>query len=458
MPDENENTNKIDGYYQVTNSILIKNFVIKLLNLKKENVKIYAYGIEQNYDQFIHTNNKCYYQFDFNNIFQMTAKPSDFDFIYFYDFKQTLLKIENLVKRYSSVIIFLDDHGSKGKFSKMKYFPLYQLFLKYPEKSFLVFNDSCFSGSLINLIEAYNKIYELKVQNKITDELCLQCLFSFANLFKSILKKEGINNPMNKVINLVTFYQKNEITNQTVFKELFELLNSSDKTIEKISKFGFQDFEEVIDFQMIYNSFETKENFSDDEESHFIRYKKSREVFTTSNLEMITALINDDLQEFIHVIDILDVNREDINFQLPPNQNVEIITSTDDKNKCFSFASIRTNGVTKVYPGSPAMSSFIKELFMRNDEHPINFDEIKTEMCGTEDKTIFYPVRIQERSSNGHIKKEWVNLNPKHLKPSQKREEKSDVISEVENYLFHISIYLNEFSYLENINAEINRR
>ena len=95
------------------------------------------------------------------------------------------------------------------------------------------------------------------------------------------------------------------------------------------------------------------------------------------------------MQEFIHVIDILDVNREDINFQ-----NVEIITSTDDKNKCFSYASIRTNGVTKVYPGSPAMSSFNKELFMRNDEHPINFDEMKTEICGTEDKTIFYPVRI----------------------------------------------------------------
>lgn len=36
-------------------------------------------------------------------------------------------------------------------------------------------------------------------------------------------KKRGINNPINKVTNLVTFYQKNEITNQTAFKELFEL-------------------------------------------------------------------------------------------------------------------------------------------------------------------------------------------------------------------------------------------
>lgn len=67
--------------------------------MKKENVKIYAYGNEQNYNQFIHTNHKCYNQFDLNNIFQMTTEEPDFDFIYYFDFNQTLSKIENLVKK-----------------------------------------------------------------------------------------------------------------------------------------------------------------------------------------------------------------------------------------------------------------------------------------------------------------------------------------------------------------------
>ncbi|KAK8867224.1 hypothetical protein M9Y10_010201 [Tritrichomonas musculus] len=80
IPDENENTNKIDGYSQVNN--VIRNFVIRLLNMKKGQVKIFAYGKEQHYDQYIYTNDKCYHQFDLNDIFQMNAEYPGFDILY----------------------------------------------------------------------------------------------------------------------------------------------------------------------------------------------------------------------------------------------------------------------------------------------------------------------------------------------------------------------------------------
>ena len=37
-------------------------------------------------------------------------------------------------------------------------------------------------------------------------------------------------------------------------------------------------------------------------------------------------------------------------------------------------------------------------------------------MCGTDENTIYYSVRVREKSSKGHIKKEWANLFPKHYK------------------------------------------
>lgn len=90
---------------------------------------------------------------------------------------------------------------------------------------------------------------------------------------------------------------------------------------------------------------------------------------------------------------------------------------TDHQNKSFSFSSIRTNGVTKVYPGSPAMGSFIKEIFMKFDESPICFENIRNEMCGSdESKMLCYSVKVQGKSIHGHIKKDWAYLLPQNYK------------------------------------------
>lgn len=140
-----------------------------------------------------------------------------------------------------------------------------------------------------------------------------------------------------------------------------------------------------------------------DDNSEFTKYIKSLETFTAPNLELIIDLINDNLQEFINVIDILDASKENINFRLPPSQNVEVITSTDDISQCFSYTSIRTNSVTKIYPGSPFMSEIIKGLFLTYDKNPINFNNIEKEICGTEEKAIYHSVKVQEKSPNGHI-------------------------------------------------------
>lgn len=119
MPDDIENTTKIGRYYQVTNGILIKKLAFQLLDLRKEQVKIFAYEDRQFYNQYIHTNNKYYFLLDLNDIFQMNANSHDLEFKYFFDFKKSVLDIENTIKKeqYTSIIMFLNNNWSNMKSS-----------------------------------------------------------------------------------------------------------------------------------------------------------------------------------------------------------------------------------------------------------------------------------------------------------------------------------------------------
>lgn len=179
-----------------------------------------------------------------------------------------------------------------------------------------------------------------------------------------------------------------------------------------------QNNDEINDIKLVYDSFESNE---DNHNEEINKYIKSRKIFTMPNLELMISLIDSNLQEFISVVDdIIHENKENISFQIPPNQNIEIITSTDHQNKSFSFSSIRTNGGTKVYPGSPAMGSFIKKIFLKFDESPICFENIRKEMCGSdESKMLCYSVKVQSKSIHGH--KRLGLFTPTKLQTEQRK-------------------------------------
>ncbi|KAK8865414.1 hypothetical protein M9Y10_010960 [Tritrichomonas musculus] len=228
--------------------------------------------------------------------------------------------------------------------------------MKFPNNDFLIFNDSCYSGSMIDLIDSYNRIYDLKVSSEITEKINPQVLFSFMNLFKSVIKNKDITNSFHKVTELITFYQNiKEIDIDDVKNKV--CLNENE--VNLCETIGLKK-EDINNFYLIFNSYESIEK----SDSLLERYNKSREIFNENNMNIIQKLVNDDLNEFIHTLECLYPCRKTIDFVLPPHKNIEIISSTDSKSICFSFTSIRINEMTKVNPGSPAMSSFIKEVFM----------------------------------------------------------------------------------------------
>lgn len=66
--------------------------------------------------------------------------------------------------------------------------------MNFPNNQFLIFNDSCFSGSMISLVESYEQLYNLKTKNKIKENLYPQVLFSFLNLFQFLISEKKIKN------------------------------------------------------------------------------------------------------------------------------------------------------------------------------------------------------------------------------------------------------------------------
>lgn len=152
ITDEFTKTNKISGYQRPTNGELIQNFVGS--NQFSNSVAyIYAYGEKSDYETHRNTNNKCYYQLDRDNYYELDISKAP-NILYFTSFKALLENIGNILmdETDSIVTFFLEDHGKIGHFASLHLLAFYQLMMSYPECKFLIFNDSCYSGSIINII------------------------------------------------------------------------------------------------------------------------------------------------------------------------------------------------------------------------------------------------------------------------------------------------------------------
>lgn len=121
-------------------------------------------------------------------------------------------KVEEVIiyNKLITIVLFLDDHGNDLHFANVGYFQIYKMLMKLPCNDFLIFNDSCNSGSMIDLIKSYNKIYESEIFNHIPKNIGGQVLFSSMNLFNSLLSKKRDStkdNIIGEAKKLIDFYE-----------------------------------------------------------------------------------------------------------------------------------------------------------------------------------------------------------------------------------------------------------
>lgn len=113
---------------------------------------------------------------------------------------------------------------------------------KFPCNDFLIFNDSCNRGSIIDLIKSYNKIYESKIFNHIPKNIGVRVLFSSMNLFKSLLSKKK-----DSTKKLIDFYEKTEIVNDVSITNILNLNEKSEKMFNELQKLiGLNDKQEIF--------------------------------------------------------------------------------------------------------------------------------------------------------------------------------------------------------------------
>ena len=428
IPDDEIDANVIDGYYQPIFANLIQDFAINIYDIDKESVKILAIGQKQDYSVYIYSNNKYYFKLDADDTFQIDIKQKNTNFQYFTEFNSALDQICEMISNNENkkVILFLDDHGDDGYFAQIHYFHLYEVTMKFNNTSFLIFNDSCHSGSLINFVKSYNDMHSLITSNDLLG-IKAQLLFAFKNIFEYAIEKVGLTNSENKVLELIDFYQSIKIDEE----EALDLIKSNSflddveiKTTQlifgkhKLTEMGFENNSQINIFKTMIDFYG---DVTTDERDTFKYYKN---IFNRANFDIFNNLSKGNIQEFIKKLNVFYVIKDKINFDLQPNNHVEIITSTDNLHKSLSFPSIRVNNSIKISPGGPAMGSFIKALFVKNDPESINFEEITKEISQSDNGAIYYPLRTTESIKKAKKERQWIHLYPKHYKLS---DEENDV-------------------------------
>lgn len=140
----------------------------------------------------------------------------------------------------SDIFVFFLEHGTLG-FLGDEYRYFIDELIQIPFFHFYIMNDSCFSGSLVEIIKA-SYDFENIVKNRFDSALeytFIKLLFTYGNFDSEILLKQSLN----QIINNVLKNQGLENNFITIFKDIYknEILNLL-KFGKKFPKFSLLEF------------------------------------------------------------------------------------------------------------------------------------------------------------------------------------------------------------------------
>lgn len=149
---------KYTNYSLMSDAILIKRLAMKNLGIHNDHIVIFAKGEKYNFS--CPTNKKILSQLTIDEIYISDLNEKELNFVYYNTIEDIESKIQQQLRRVQDahILLYLDDHGDKGQFSDKPFFDYYNIFFTIPHHSLFILNDSCNSGSIINICENYFKI------------------------------------------------------------------------------------------------------------------------------------------------------------------------------------------------------------------------------------------------------------------------------------------------------------
>lgn len=430
--DDNSNRQaKYSNYSLISDAVVIRRFALH--HLDSDHIIIFAKGKEQDYDIDLITKNKIFFQLSIDEIYVTDAQSNDFTFCYY----KNILTIRNQINKKlrnchkPKVLLFIDDHESPGF---LPFFSIYTIFLKIDLSFLYILNDSCYSGSTIQMVNNYfticeclkksNKeisnadlifftcIAEIKPQNRIDDlqnlfdildrfkdDTCL-IIFVLADEFKRF-KVKSAPNPSNQQSQNELEELRNTKLMQIIQTNFAKEKMISEKSINDILNKGIETIGHLFDINEIITVYQRVYQRPDPELSNI----SEKINFLKPILTDIQNKLNCNNHSFYNII--TDMFNQGIDFESQQYKrpiNHCIITSAHQEGFSPTFGTRRISKDEKIIAGSPAMSAFIIETFMHSHEDGISIDRIKKIASEEDNKIKEYAVKGDDGN------KEWLSF------------------------------------------------
>ncbi|KAK8848309.1 hypothetical protein M9Y10_019370 [Tritrichomonas musculus] len=453
-PNELFDSSRIGSYFPISNSLLLSSISKLFFDIPDQDFTIFGLGQKKDYTLLQHTNNKAYCQLGNNkDEFFYISPDKNIKFNLFLDIEMLFNGLFSKIAadQAQNILIILQDHGSIYQFNDYPYIQL--LFqISKAKKNFLIYDDSCHSGSLIDMFEKNRELFLFfqkneNYNNNFIKRSAIPILYYFAWLQSymietlnddiSIFFDEFIdflsNIPVKTNLFEYPFYQiikeiLNSCQNQNQeepAKDIYTIINNDffDKlkkdtkfdissSIDRIKSNKYNDLDSFLSFlnknhitklynlMMIKSYYEfvydkpliTQFNlFSKENYKMFLDVKKVAfkiEEKASNNKTEKTERLNN-LKKFFYQY----IKDDPPLFFFDFNSNLEIITSTSLEKISLSYSSISVNSITKVFPNTPGFAYFIQKSFFNYEEHVFEFIDFEKHIYGDQrkKKRILFP-------------------------------------------------------------------
>ncbi|KAK8846989.1 hypothetical protein M9Y10_019563 [Tritrichomonas musculus] len=485
-PNQYFDSSRIGSYFPISTSLLINSISRLFFDLPDKNLQILGIGQKKDYTNLNHTNNKAYYQSEKEDFYTISA-DQNIKFKLFLDLNDLFQFLGDRIFKDSSknILIILQDHGSLYHFNKLPHIRLLNLVSK-SNKNFLIYDDSCNSGSIIDLFQknqtlfTYVQEYNLKIQisdianfyyfalfqskmfkvfkNNISTFLP-ECI-NFISQLSNTLLEESFYNVIVEILNAIDKQNQNQDQEQKEYfltpidKDFFnKLINNSNFDIDKCIKLlnvtnRFSDLDSFITYLQNNNiknianllMFDSYYSFTSETDKQFLKYYH---IFTIDNYELFfniekqvfdvskkkNTIIKTTKEKMIlyeHIANFFYQYFSNNLVFFDCKSNVEFITSTSLDKTSLSYPSIITNSITKVFPNTPTFAYFIRNAFFIYGKHNIHFPylEKNTYYNPTTKFFYFFPSYIYPKFEKPTGDAQLLLLSPKYHNHS--KEDKTD--------------------------------
>lgn len=432
---EKEYTYKYVNFYMTSHGVLLKRLA-RYYGIPNENVHIFAKGTKEQFFVQDLTGNKLYLQLNLQEIYEASPSSEDIDFEYFDRdiINKIFLNIQSTLtsNHNSRILFFLDDQSLRNEFSYIPSLQFYIPFLMSPHLSLRIFNDSCYSEKMIDIIKRFwilSDVIKKATNGKGMDVKIIKTISKLASDYDEFQQLESIRHIILKIEQILSCNKpyghdiklKINLINNAI-KALPQLTLSkgdnrplpffteNDKypkiNANYLKQMGILTFSDLFDFQKVINRINISYGFGRFTNIELLNMKNfDIAVWLSKKLNCRTSA---DLYSMIDEMCIQEIEAicdKPVGKFLPPVHDDHVIITTASYNglsvKCGARKVEGTD--RKVIMGTPGFGAFIDEIFLNVTNEPINIENIKK-------STSYEFAAVCPERKGEKILKQWIGL------------------------------------------------